>query len=156
MDYNGFLNGNYKLLKIALYKLPSEQLDGSILMDKRNGAGLEQYVEKYMHLIVAEENLTNYLVLESQSNQHILLDELLAFSNVLLDNTISEINSIIHEGSSKSFFDYFYYSFVVITTLGFGDITPVSQLFRVLTVLEAFLGLIIMGLFLAKAFESKK
>lgn len=156
IDYNKFLNGNYKLLKIALYKLPSEDLNGSILKDKSNGEGLDQYVEKYMYLIVAEENLTNYLIFESQRNHYILLNELLEFSNVLLDDTITDINMIIHEGISKSFFDYFYYSFIVITTLGFGDITPVSQLFRSLTVLEAVLGLIIMGLFLAKVFESKQ
>ncbi len=156
IDYNEFLNGNHKLLKIALYKLPSKELNGSILKDKSNGEGLSQYVEKDMYLIVAEENLTNYLVFESQRDHYILLNELLAFSNVLLDNTITDINMIVNEGISKSFFDYIYYSFVVITTLGFGDITPISQLFRLLTILEAILGLIIMGLFLAKVFESKK
>ena len=156
IDYNEFLNGNYKLLKIALYNLPLERLDGTILKDKSNGEGLDQYVEEYMYLIVAEENLINYLVFESQRNHHILLGELLAFSNVLLDDTITEINMIINEGISKSLFDYFYYSFVVITTLGFGDITPISELFRVLTILEAILGLIIMGLFLAKVFERKE
>lgn len=57
--------------------------------------------------------------------------------------------------SSNSLFDYIYYSAVVITTIGFGDITPISMLVRTLTVIEAFIGLIIMGLFLAKAFESK-
>lgn len=154
MDYNILLNGNYKLLKIALYELPSEK--GSILKYENNGEYLDQYLKKYMYLIVSEENVTNYLIFESQRNNHVLLTELLSFSNVLLDNTISDINMIIHEGISKSFFDYFYYSFVVITTLGFGDITPISQLFRGLTILEAILGLIIMGLFLAKVFDSKK
>lgn len=156
VDYNEFINGNYKLLKIILYKTPSKELNGSILKDKYNGEGLAQYAEKFMYLIVSEDNLTNYLVLESQRNNYILLNELLAFSNVLLDETINEINYIINEGSSKSFIDYFYYSSVVITTLGFGDITPVSKLFRLLTVLEALLGLIIMGLFLAKVFENKQ
>lgn len=37
----------------------------------------------------------------------------------------------------------YYYSFVALTSLGFGDITPVSSLTRVLTTMEAMLGLVI-------------
>jgi hypothetical protein len=41
-----------------------------------------------------------------------------------------------------------YFSAITITTLGFGDITPVSSLARVLVGLEAVLGVVIIGLFL--------
>jgi hypothetical protein len=41
--------------------------------------------------------------------------------------------------------DFIYYSFVTLTTLGFGDITPVSHLARSLTVLEAVLGQLFMA-----------
>ncbi len=156
INYNKFINDNYKLMKIGLYDIPRKELNGSIIKDKVNGMGIEKYQKSEMYLIFSEENLTNYSVLEFQRDNYILLMELLAFSNVLLDDTIVEINQKIYEGKSKSFIDYFYYSFVVITTLGFGDITPISKFFRLLTVLEAFLGLITMGLFLAKVFDRKE
>lgn len=156
LDYNKFINGDFKLLKIILYKIPRKELDGSILKYEPNRLKIEQFAEKSMYLIISEDNFTNYTVLESQRDNYILFHELLAFSNVLLDDTINDINQIIYEGKSKSFIDYFYYSFVVITTLGFGDITPVSKLFRLLTILEAFLGLFIMGLYLSKVFDKEK
>ncbi|UXJ70803.1 potassium channel family protein [Lysinibacillus fusiformis] len=156
VNYNIFINGNYKLLKIGLYNIPNNELNGSIIKDKYSGLGIERYLKREIYLVISEENFTNYSVLELQSKNYILLNKLLAFSNVLLDDSIVQINQIITEGKSISFIDYLYYSFVVITTLGFGDITPISKLFRFLTVLEALLGLITMGLFLAKVFDSKK
>lgn len=156
VNYNIFINGNFKLLKIGLYNIPNKELNGSIIKDKSYGLGIERYLKRELYLIISEENLTNYSVLALQRDNYILLHELLAYSNVLLDDSIIEINQRINEGKSNSFIDYLYYSFVVITTLGFGDITPVSNLFRFLTVLEALLGLITMGLFLAKVLDSKK
>lgn len=41
-----------------------------------------------------------------------------------------------------------YYSTVTITTLGFGDISPISQLAQIVTMSESILGLVIIGLFL--------
>lgn len=40
-----------------------------------------------------------------------------------------------------TFFDAFYFSVVTMTTVGFGDVTPVSQLGRLLTVLMIFTGI---------------
>ena len=39
----------------------------------------------------------------------------------------------------------YYYSFVALTSLGFGDITPVSSLTRVLTTMETMFGLVILA-----------
>lgn len=41
-----------------------------------------------------------------------------------------------------------YYSTVTITTLGFGDISPISQLAQIITMAESIMGLVIIGLFL--------
>lgn len=46
------------------------------------------------------------------------------------------------------FFRMLYFSASTITTLGIGDIQPVSTLARVLVTVEAVLGLIFVGLFL--------
>ncbi|MCK4762464.1 MAG: two pore domain potassium channel family protein [Candidatus Aminicenantes bacterium] len=47
-----------------------------------------------------------------------------------------------------SFFESLYWSFVTFTTLGYGDIGPDSTFTKILAILEAFLGLIMMGFFL--------
>ena len=46
------------------------------------------------------------------------------------------------------FFDSLYFSVVTITTLGYGDFSPVGGLGKLLTGSEAILGILILGLFL--------
>ena len=50
--------------------------------------------------------------------------------------------------ASGSWFRMLYLSAITITTLGFGDITPVSESARLLIALEAVLGIVVIGLFL--------
>ncbi len=50
---------------------------------------------------------------------------------------------------SIGFSDFFYYSFVTLATVGFGDITPVSNPARSLTILEAVLGQLFMTTMIA-------
>lgn len=47
-------------------------------------------------------------------------------------------------------FDLLYYSFTTLTTLGFGDITPVHHLSKTLTVLEAIFGQLFIAIVIAK------
>ena len=62
------------------------------------------------------------------------------------------LRSITSSGAKDlvfNFGDYFYYSVVTFTTLGYGDIIPkASTAFRLLAVSEAFLGVFLMGLFI--------
>jgi hypothetical protein len=62
------------------------------------------------------------------------------------------INSAIHYGRpgqlSGSFWIMCYFSAVTITTLGFGDITPMSDLARALVAIESIMGILLIGLFL--------
>lgn len=44
----------------------------------------------------------------------------------------------------------YYYSFVTLTTLGFGDITPLSHLARILTTIESLTGLVILGVLVGR------
>jgi mannose/fructose/N-acetylgalactosamine-specific phosphotransferase system component IID len=44
----------------------------------------------------------------------------------------------------------YYYSFVTLTTLGFGDITPVSSLARILSTIESLMGLVILGVLVGR------
>ncbi|MBU3130285.1 potassium channel family protein [Clostridium tagluense] len=66
----------------------------------------------------------------------------------------NEINDFVNESNgfrSKIqgiIFKMIYLSLVTITTLGFGDIVPITDLARLLVGIEAFLGVFIMGLFI--------
>jgi len=50
--------------------------------------------------------------------------------------------------------DALYFAFVTALTLGFGDITPTSRGGRVVTVMLAFLGFVLIGVFVAIAAEA--
>lgn len=53
-------------------------------------------------------------------------------SNLLFEETF--LNGVVGDG------DYTYFSFVTLTTVGYGDITPASDLAKRLVVIEAFVG----------------
>jgi hypothetical protein len=51
-------------------------------------------------------------------------------------------------GSAKSYWRMFYLSAVTITTLGYGDIVPISNVSRLLVASQAIIGVVLIGLFL--------
>ncbi|MEO0490632.1 MAG: potassium channel family protein, partial [Cyanobacteria bacterium J06659_2] len=51
--------------------------------------------------------------------------------------------------TETSYLNVLYFSFVTLTTLGFGDIVPVTEIASVLTVLEALVGQIYPAIFIA-------
>ena len=56
--------------------------------------------------------------------------------------------TMVQEGESS--FHFFYYSFVTITTLGYGDITPTTEIARSLALLEAVIGQIYLVVLVAR------
>ena len=50
----------------------------------------------------------------------------------------------------EQFTDIFYFSFTTLTTLGYGDIVPVSKAARVLTILESTFGPLYLVIFVAR------
>ena len=49
-------------------------------------------------------------------------------------------NGIVAQGSKQQFTELLYYSYVTLSTLGYGDITPVTPIARTLAYLEALFG----------------
>ena len=47
-------------------------------------------------------------------------------------------------------FDCYYYSFTTLTTLGYGDITPVAKYAKILAIMEAITGPIYLAIFVAQ------
>lgn len=56
--------------------------------------------------------------------------------------------SNIHEGAEA--FDCYYYSFTTLTTLGYGDISPVSKYAKILAIMEAVTGPVYLAIFVAQ------
>src|SRR5882724_6650492 len=53
-------------------------------------------------------------------------------------------------GHSMNGFNAFYFSFVTLSTVGYGDITPVSKVARMLAAMEAMTGLLYMAILIAR------
>ncbi len=59
-------------------------------------------------------------------------------------------NSVDAASGIPSIFDFLYYSFVTLTTLGFGDVTPLTARARSLTMLQAIVGVLFVALLIAR------
>ena len=78
----------------------------------------------------------------------------------ICENSISSPNSIsftsaTNEGdgtyaSKPTSFDCYYYSFTTLTTLGYGDIAPVTKYARILAILESVTGPVYLAIFVAQ------
>lgn len=60
------------------------------------------------------------------------------------------INPACFSDSSLESLDCIYYSFTTLTTLGYGDIVPVSDFARTLAIMEAFVGQVYLAIFIAQ------
>ena len=69
-----------------------------------------------------------------------------SFLNYLIPGSFSGMTAESEEGS---LLEFIYYSFVTLTTLGYGDLLPVSQIARALAYLEALIGQIYVAVLIA-------
>jgi Ion channel len=58
--------------------------------------------------------------------------------------------------NAKIQFDYIYFSFIALSTIGFGDIYPISVLSKILVSIEGFLSFVLFGIFVSGAFGIPK
>jgi len=72
---------------------------------------------------------------------------LTAFLHMGLDEMVPPEVRMIPENAH--FIDYFYFSTITLTTVGFGDITPIHPIAKLLTSIQAFTGFIMLGLFMS-------
>jgi hypothetical protein len=60
------------------------------------------------------------------------------------------ISTLVEPGAGKLFAELHYFSYVTLTTLGYGDITPSSPLARSMAVLEAITGVLFLAIMIAR------
>lgn len=98
--------------------------------------------------ILIEKEITGDLIMGGAC-AFVLLGLVWAFAYYLLE--IYQPNSFKGiEERSDDMWDFFYYSFVTLTTLGYGDILAVSKQARGLTVLEAIIGQLYLAIMISR------
>lgn len=74
----------------------------------------------------------------------------LFFSNLYLAIDAASVHPFFAQSGTHPNSDYVYFSFIVLTTVGFGDLTPLTELARTVVVLEALLGQIFLVTLVAR------
>lgn len=67
-----------------------------------------------------------------------------------------DFSSTLDEVQKAFAFQYHYFSFTVLTTVGFGDITPISALAKSLIMIEEFTGVFYMAIFVSRLITAEK
>jgi glucan phosphoethanolaminetransferase (alkaline phosphatase superfamily) len=99
---------------------------------------------------VFKQNTVTLNVINASVVVYLLIAIMWAFLFILVEKVHPGSFSIVANQGEESTFHFFYYSFVTITTLGYGDITPVSDIARSLALLEALIGQIYLVVLVAR------
>ena len=80
----------------------------------------------------------------------IIFTILMAGGFAIIDQLVDEASRTIAASSNifAEAIDYFYFSMITITTVGFGDIAPLSVAAKLLAVAESFFGFLMLGIFI--------
>ena len=95
--------------------------------------------------IMSDERVTNQTLLGAMS-VYFLIGQIFAWVYLSLPGYLDEAVIAPADGTGST--DY--YSYVVLTTLGFGDITPVGSFAQRVTVLEALIGQLFLAILIGR------
>ena len=113
------------------------------------------FIVVFMVRHVARSTKVDVTVIINSINGYLLLGILGALCLAILeivDKYIYHLDSVAINfagGVAKGFHDYLYFSFITLTTLGYGDITPVSPLAKSVTISIAVVGQFYMTILVA-------
>jgi len=99
---------------------------------------------------VFKQNRVTLNVINAAVVVYLLMAMMWALLFILLELLQPGSFSLTASQTQESTFFFFYYSFVTITTLGYGDITPASEIARSIAVLEAVIGQIYLVVLVAR------
>lgn len=131
-----------------------------VFPDKKNVIAFTLKRQKYLENNIITETIKGNII-NNLNNYYIALNKKeIIISNKGITSRIDRIKEldkgIVEKNSWYTFLNFLYFSVTTITTLGFGDIVPVSLLGRLLVCFEVIIGTIILGLFLSDLSDSKK
>ncbi len=115
-------------------------------------------VFELIRFILASEEVTRE-VLFAAIIIYLLVALMWSFAYIVLETIVPGSFNIPVPRTEEKQFVFLYYSFVTITTLGYGDITPVTHQAGALTILEAIVGqiyLVVLVSFLVGMFVSRR
>lgn len=99
---------------------------------------------------IFKQNRVTLNVINASVVVYLLMALMWALLFILVETLHPGSFSMVGNPIQESRFHFFYYSFVTITTLGYGDITPATEIARSLAVLEAVLGQIYLVVLVAR------
>lgn len=139
------------LLNAMSYPLPDPAWDVAAILINLVFVGAV-IVFAIRHIFSNEQ--VNFDVLLESASIYLLLGILFSFAFTLVDYLVPHSFNGLSEdhvrGTSALFSSFLYYSFVTLTTLGYGDITPLSQLARALSIIEAIAAQLFVTIFIAR------
>ena len=101
--------------------------------------------KKILQEILDKKNVTINLIIGSVTGYiHLGIIWTFIYMLIMLQNPDS-FNNLSYSFSSHNFSEISYFSFVTLTTLGYGDISPSSDIARVFTYFEAIIGIFYMA-----------
>ncbi len=111
----------------------------------------------FLAFLISKELLTDDTAVDSETlwgaaNVYVLIGLCFAFSYAALATFQADLftGKFIDQPSRDQLFGYIYFSFVTLTTLGYGDITPNTTGAATLTYLEAVIGQLYIAIMLAR------
>jgi len=117
-----------------LYQSPTPLLVGQLFAAFFTGF----VISRLLRFIFHEHEVTKEVIYAAVV-VYLLMAMMWAFAYLILEYFYPDSFSIAR-GSSRDTFQFLYFSFVTITTLGYGDIAPLTQKASSLTILEAVTG----------------
>ena len=133
-----YLKHNFRKRRLAAYRRKMEFAKDSFLFDRDYNKWFEyKFLEttSYYGTSLVRWAFTTLLFILIMGGAYALLDQFLA----------EEMRTLT---ADAHWFDYLYFSMITLTTVGFGDITPMALSAKMLVMAQAFFGFIMLGIFI--------
>lgn len=106
----------------------------------------------FIHIFNSQRVNTNIIL--GGASLYLLIGITFSYIYMIVDfyvpNSFLELSHLKSHGVDALFSNFIYYSFVTLTSLGYGDITPLSQQMRFISVLEAMFGQLYLVVLMAR------
>jgi voltage-gated potassium channel len=113
------------------------------------------FIVVFMVRHIAKSEKVNVSIIINSINGYLLIGilgaVLLTMAEILpkLINHLDTVAINFTGGTAQGFYDFLYFSFITLTTLGYGDVTPVSDLAKSLTIVIAISGQLYLTILIA-------